>query len=429
MSRVLKARYFPNTDFLNARLGNNLSFIWRSLFETQEILKNNIRRRVGNGRDIHVWADAWLPGQGSVRIQSARPPGVQDMNVPALRNYTGKEWNRERITSIFDAVDRDLILSIPISSADRRGGFWWTGENNGNFSVKSCYRKLTYLSPSGEADSWTKLWELEVPPKFKYFVWQVLDGSLPTVDNLRKKGVQITEECKLCGREAENLEHVFWECEYAHEVWQQAGVTRAADVLQVQDWIKQQLRIATNDHKSKFVALLWGLWKRRNSLIWKAEWQGAAGVITSAMSMITNWREAQQSSSQPKKRAGGGREQVWRRPGRGVVKVNVDAAFDPSGDKRAWGWVARDEQGNFLKAGGASVRASWSPAETEAAGLREALEEAVAAGWQSVEFETDALSVVQGLRQGGGFSYIDLILEDIKEILLTKSNYRVSFFK
>ncbi|CAH9130680.1 unnamed protein product [Cuscuta epithymum] len=101
MSRVLKARYFPNTDFLNAKLGNNPSFVWRSFFETQEILRNNTRRRVGHGRDVQVWVDAWLPGQGSGRIQSAKPPGVRDMNVAALRNHTGREWNREMIHSIF----------------------------------------------------------------------------------------------------------------------------------------------------------------------------------------------------------------------------------------------------------------------------------------------------------------------------------------
>ncbi|CAH9098998.1 unnamed protein product [Cuscuta epithymum] len=47
MSCVLQARYYPHSTFLQAKLGSNPSFIWRSIFETQEIIKNNTRRRVG----------------------------------------------------------------------------------------------------------------------------------------------------------------------------------------------------------------------------------------------------------------------------------------------------------------------------------------------------------------------------------------------
>ncbi|CAH9137211.1 unnamed protein product [Cuscuta epithymum] len=54
MSRVLHARYYPNSTFLQAKLGSNPSFIWRSIFETQEIIKNNTRKRVGNGIDVQV---------------------------------------------------------------------------------------------------------------------------------------------------------------------------------------------------------------------------------------------------------------------------------------------------------------------------------------------------------------------------------------
>ncbi|CAH9126147.1 unnamed protein product [Cuscuta epithymum] len=103
MCRVLKARYFPNSDFLHAQVGNNPSFIWRSIFETQNILKNNIRRRVGNGIDVQVWSDAWLPGEGAGHVTSARPTGIRYMNVAALRDITGKKWNRERITNVFNA--------------------------------------------------------------------------------------------------------------------------------------------------------------------------------------------------------------------------------------------------------------------------------------------------------------------------------------
>ncbi|CAH9107996.1 unnamed protein product [Cuscuta europaea] len=157
MARVLKARYFPGTSILKARLGNNPSFIWRSIFETQEILEKNVRRRVGNGKDIHVWADAWHPGQGTGMIQSSRPVGIRDMGVAAPRDFTEKNWNREKTASTFNKADSDLILSILISLQDREDGYWWTGEKNGCFSVKSCYRKVVDWSSTASWNGWSTL--------------------------------------------------------------------------------------------------------------------------------------------------------------------------------------------------------------------------------------------------------------------------------
>lgn len=42
VAKLYKARYFVNTDFLNASIGHNPSFIWRSILEARELLKEGI---------------------------------------------------------------------------------------------------------------------------------------------------------------------------------------------------------------------------------------------------------------------------------------------------------------------------------------------------------------------------------------------------
>ncbi|XP_074342484.1 uncharacterized protein LOC141680055 [Apium graveolens] len=49
VTSILKARCFPKSDFPNAKLGSNLSYMWRSVMEAQDIVKEGSRRRIGNG--------------------------------------------------------------------------------------------------------------------------------------------------------------------------------------------------------------------------------------------------------------------------------------------------------------------------------------------------------------------------------------------
>lgn len=39
VTSIMRARYFPNTDYLNAKLGDNPSYMWRSIFSAQDIVK------------------------------------------------------------------------------------------------------------------------------------------------------------------------------------------------------------------------------------------------------------------------------------------------------------------------------------------------------------------------------------------------------
>ena len=50
--RVFKARYFKDCDFVHASLGNRPSYVWRSIYVAQEIIKKGIRWNVGKGQKI-----------------------------------------------------------------------------------------------------------------------------------------------------------------------------------------------------------------------------------------------------------------------------------------------------------------------------------------------------------------------------------------
>lgn len=52
VARFLKARYFKHMDIMDAPIGNNPSFIWRSMMWSKEVLNYGIIWKVGDGTII-----------------------------------------------------------------------------------------------------------------------------------------------------------------------------------------------------------------------------------------------------------------------------------------------------------------------------------------------------------------------------------------
>ena len=59
--RVLKVKYFSMCDFIDVTIGKNPSYTWRSIMAAQQQVQDGLRWRVGNGANIRVWEDKWLP--------------------------------------------------------------------------------------------------------------------------------------------------------------------------------------------------------------------------------------------------------------------------------------------------------------------------------------------------------------------------------
>lgn len=62
LARVFKARYFPKSDVLSAKIGAYPSFTWRSICIAREVIGDGVLWRVGKGDRINIWNDPWLPG-------------------------------------------------------------------------------------------------------------------------------------------------------------------------------------------------------------------------------------------------------------------------------------------------------------------------------------------------------------------------------
>ena len=52
--RVLKAKYFPESNFMEAQIGKKPSYIWRNLMEGKKVLDKGLRWSIGNGRSVRI---------------------------------------------------------------------------------------------------------------------------------------------------------------------------------------------------------------------------------------------------------------------------------------------------------------------------------------------------------------------------------------
>ncbi|KAM6594072.1 hypothetical protein CsatA_001775 [Cannabis sativa] len=73
VGRIYKARYFSNCTFLEAELGGNPSFIWRSVFKSQTLLKDGARSRIGPGSSTEVLNTPWLLSEDNQCVVSYHP--------------------------------------------------------------------------------------------------------------------------------------------------------------------------------------------------------------------------------------------------------------------------------------------------------------------------------------------------------------------
>lgn len=53
---------------MEAKLGYNPSFVWRSLLDGRELLDTRLIWCIGNGKTVRIWQDPWIPKPPSHKI-------------------------------------------------------------------------------------------------------------------------------------------------------------------------------------------------------------------------------------------------------------------------------------------------------------------------------------------------------------------------
>ena len=118
-----------------------------------------------------------------------------------------------------------------------------------------------------EGKLWKLIWELNVPPKIRNFMWRAVSNILPTRDNLYRRRVAVESTCEFCHQHLETEAHLLWECPFARNVWSLAGgrvqkcSNNARDFFQLFKLMQKKL---TQEEMEQWCTTTWVIWNARN---------------------------------------------------------------------------------------------------------------------------------------------------------------------
>jgi hypothetical protein len=135
---ILKAKYYPHGDILKAGPKTGSSFTWQSLVAAIPTFKRGSIWRVGNGENINIYSDPWIPSSTNRRIITPRGGGVYTKVSELIDPVTGA-WDEELLRSLFFEVDVRRILEIPLHNQGFDDFIAWAYNNHGRYTVRSCY--------------------------------------------------------------------------------------------------------------------------------------------------------------------------------------------------------------------------------------------------------------------------------------------------
>ena len=104
----------------------------------------------------------------------------------------------------------------PIYLSDSPDQPVWMLDSSNKYSVKSFYKLINFGGiPSVIKDD---IWKIKVPPNIHVFLWLIYYNKSLTRDNLAKRRHVDNMSCVFCS-EPETIQHIFFDCIIAKNVW------------------------------------------------------------------------------------------------------------------------------------------------------------------------------------------------------------------
>ncbi|GKC45716.1 RNA-directed DNA polymerase, eukaryota, partial [Tanacetum coccineum] len=265
-------------------------------------------RSVGDGNSTSFWGDNWC---GTRPLKDFFPRvyaldenklctvaqriNIEDWSFVLRRPPRGGAQSNQLDELI--QVTRDVVLS------DSTDGWNWELDTTG-YSVASACMHIDEHTLNGTFTS--TRWLRCIPIKVNIFIWRLRLDKLPTLVNMDRKGIDIDSLiCPICNEHVENVDHLFFSCEMAHDLWGLLARWCTLDIPEVSN-ITEWFSWLNDAHVSKSAriilegiasTIMWSVWNLRNAWIFSSSKPKKANIWDSIVHYSFLWISSRNPNS------------------------------------------------------------------------------------------------------------------------------------
>nr|GMD98074.1 uncharacterized protein LOC109154289 [Ipomoea batatas] len=111
----------------------------------------------------------------------------------------------------------------------------------------------------------------------------------------------------------------------------------------------------------------------RNDKVWNGKSVNPGNIVESTKRYLADWKSIVGGVDDDNPNSRNKPDQRWEKPLPGYLKLNTYASVDPQSNITGYGWMLRNDAGQFVVVASIPGRGTFTPREAEAIAIREAL--------------------------------------------------------
>jgi hypothetical protein len=124
LAKVLLGKYCQSSSFLDCKVSNNASHGWRGICLGRDLLKTQLGRAIGTGKDSKIWQEPWISLSKPVTPMGPATQFSQELTVADLICPSSNSWIKEIIQLLLPSPENILQRqAILLRTCGRRGRF------------------------------------------------------------------------------------------------------------------------------------------------------------------------------------------------------------------------------------------------------------------------------------------------------------------
>ncbi|XP_026399311.1 uncharacterized protein LOC113295170 [Papaver somniferum] len=272
--QLMDAKYLLGRNVLNmdTKAKDGESWIWKGILEGIQNIQQHCVWRIDNGNKINIWEDLWLPNSTDKLSKPANCPNNTQFLAHLMTDQ--KEWNLQFIQQLFIPDIAQDITNLAIHPREE-DNIHWNLNSTGKFSVKALYKSRIENLYRNDLNTrnWSSIWNMEVAPAIKIFLWKCAHEILPTNAKTASILHYIDLICKIYNSGEETMTHLFLNCPAAVEVWHQMlGENHGLfdHHTRFMDWFNTWFHNPSNNgNNCTYATTCWFFWKARFDLVFQ----------------------------------------------------------------------------------------------------------------------------------------------------------------